>query len=373
MKVVTPRKVAALLVSLLLVSSCNTTDPKQVVPARRPAVVGSDQFVAVRPLPGHTGSRAVTLSDLETGQLTSVVLPQPWHGMTVNATAVDEARRIWVSLSSGPNCTSNVAGCGPQPGSCHGQIVQINPGTGKPTVVVTAPAGQLIGDAQPSPDGKLVAYLEGTCDRSYFNQHIRVRSLATGASWTIGAGLIVCHTLNSLAWTPDSTTLAVVYGASLVTGTHTEYGRGSCAETAPNELATVPALTGATGLPGRLIAVDPGCEAKAATATGTGYAAIEACSAKAGSSDYLGGPAWLLVYNATARVSRRTPIGSCLDGAELRTDTTHTSLLGSSYQFCNPPGTTDPHTVTFTASGPRLSTIINEPNGGEDSISAISG
>lgn len=330
-----------------------TTQP--LAPVMAPAA-----FVAVRARSGQDGSQVVTVSDATTGRIQRVVLPDPWQGMQVNSTAVDAAGEVWVTLASGPRCTSNVAGCGPVPGSCAGEVVKIDPLTGMPTPVLKASSSELIGDAQPSPKGRLLAYLDGSCNRSYFNQHLQVRDLATGRSWSIGTGLAVCHSLGSIGWTLDGSDLVVSYGpSSLTPSTTSSYGYGTCKQSDPNELAVVPALQPAAGLPGNQLPMDPNCQAEAVTATRRGYAAIEAC----GSTDnYLSGPASLVLIDSTFHVTTRSHIGTCVDGAELRADSSGSDLLGSSYQFCNPPGKSPPRFVTFTDTGGGPHNIIDAPN-----------
>jgi hypothetical protein len=338
---------------------------KPFVSARAP-----DTFVAVRGLPGPGGSQAVTISDATTGQIQHLVLPDPWHGMQVNSTAVDSAGGIWVTLASGPRCTSNIAGCGPVPDSCAGEVVRIDPTTGSLAPVLKASGRELIGDAEPSPNGKLVAYLDGSCNRSYFSQHLQVRDIATGQSWSIGSGLTVCHSLGSLAWATGGSHLVVYYGPStLVPGNTGSYGYGPCQQPDPNQLAVVPALQPAAGLPGARVPMDPNCQAEAVTATKGGYAAIEACGP---SHNYLSGSASLVLIDSKLHVTSRSQIGECVDGAELRADSSGSDLLGSSYQFCNPPGTSPPRTVTFTDTGSGPQNVIDVRNGGTNSVVSIS-
>src|SRR5215475_686746 len=208
------RRAVALAVLVVVAAACTsacggTAAIKPFAPVRAP-----QSFVGVRALPGHSGTQAVTISDAIMGRIQRVVLADPWHGMDVVSTAVDAVGRIWVTLANGPRCTSNVAGCGPVPDSCAGEVVRIEPSTGALTTVLKASASELIGDAQPSPDGKLVAYLDGSCDRSFFNQHLRVRDIGSGRSWSIGTGLAVCHSLGRIAWTKDGSHLVVSYGQS---------------------------------------------------------------------------------------------------------------------------------------------------------------
>lgn len=311
------------------------------------------------------------LFEASSGRPVRWLLSEPYHGMSVDATAVDRVGRVWVTLTSGPVCTSDIASCGPKPNSCAGEVITLDPSTDSTATVLTASPGELIADAQPSPDGRYLAYLDGRCDRSYFNQYIRVRNLATGTSQTIGAGLAPCHDLGSLSWRADGTQLAVVYGRSRVNkATAPKYdGVGTCRDPAPSGLTVLAALTAQPGANGPTATADAGCEITAATATRTGYAAIEGCGHP---SSYLSGPVRLLRYSPQLRPTASTSLGRCVDGAALRADDTGTVLLGATYQFCNPPGKPGPKTVAFTDHGHGPTTFYAKPNGGEDAFTAIS-
>ena len=65
-------------------------------------------------------------------------------------------------------------------------------------------------------------------------------------------------------------------------------------------------------------------------------------------------------------------LGACVNGAELRASHTGMSLLGTTYQFCNPPGKPGPKTVAFTDHGHHPTVFYQRLNGGEDAYSAIS-
>jgi hypothetical protein len=309
------------------------------------------------------------LFDASTGGLVRWLLSEPYHAMMVEATAVDHRGRVWVTLTSGPVCTSGVAGCGPKPNSCAGEVIELNPSTGSMVTVLTATRGELIADAEPSPDGQLMAYLDGRCDRSYFNQYIRVRNLTTDASWTIGADLPPCHSLGSLSWVADGTQVVAAYGGSRVKSAGANYGFGGCLAPSAAGLTLVAALKSQPGMNGPTAPADPGCEIAAVTATSAGYAAIEGCGT---GPTYGSGPVRLLRYSPQLRRTAQGSLGRCVDGAELRSDESGTVLLGSTYQFCNPPGKPGPKTIAFTDHGHGPDTFYAAPNRGEDAFRAIS-
>jgi len=329
--------------------------------------VEAGSFVAV-----SEHEQKLGLFETSSGRVIRWILTEPYQGMTVSATAVDHTGRIWATMSSGPACTSDADGCGPKPNSCAGKVITISPSTGAMTTVLAAPPGTLIADAQPSPDGRYLAFLEGRCDRSYFNQYIQVQDLTTGASWTIGADLKPCHSLGSLSWTSDGKHLVAAYGRSLVTsaGAAARYGAGTCLDPAVAKIAVVSAMAGQPRINGPAAAAQAGCEIEGVTATATGYAAIEGCRGAKGS--YLSGAVRLLRYSTNLQRSVEASLGACVNGAEIRTDHTGTALLGTTYQFCNPPGKPGPKTVAFTDHDHSPATFYEQPNGGEDAFSAIS-
>ena len=283
-----------------------------------PPVRAPGAFVAARPLLASiSGPSAITVNNAATGSVAHILMPTSWHGMQANATAVDKTGWVWVTLASSPRCTNDTFTCGFVPGSCAGQVLRLDPKTGKAMPMVTASPDELISDAQPSPNGRYLAYLDGKCSVPS-TEYVRVRDLATGRSWTIGRRLSACTTLGSLAWSASGNDLAV------------EYGPSAC-KTRPNELAIVPALRPAAGLPGRRVRMDANCQADAVAATRTGYAAIEACGAHLG---YRTGPASLLLFNSTLKVTSRSSVGSCLGtDAELSAASKSSDLLIATHQF----------------------------------------
>ena len=365
---------AALAFVAVAVTSCTGSGVRtRPAGASAGAETGTTPGVGVAPgLFVAVSQQKLGLFDASSGHVVRWLLTEPYQGMTVTATAVDHHGRIWATVSRGPACTSNVSGCGPKPDSCAGKVIRLNPLTGAITTILTAPRGALIDDAQPSPDGRYLAFLDGRCDRAYFNQYIRVRDLTTGDSWTIGADLMPCHSLGSLSWAADGKHLVAGYGRSVVTSADAAagYGAGTCLTPAAAGVVVIPALSGAPRVDGPTAAAQAGCAIEAVTATNTGYAAIERCG---GAKDsYLSGPVRLIRYSTHLRRSVETTIGACVDGAELRTDGTGTALLGTTYQFCNPPGRPGPKTVAFTDHRHKPTTFYERPNGGQDVYRAVS-
>ncbi len=375
------RPLAALFAGLMVaVAACGSGasgkgQTLRVVSTPVPTVSAPESFVAVRPLPGRPGSQAVTVSNAHSGAIESVVIPASEKGMRVDGTAVDGSGRIWVTFAGGPRCAgsggASAGPCLPQGNSCAGEVIRIDPPSGAVDVVLKASNSQLIGQARPSPDGKMLAYLDAPCSRSYFNQHVQVEDLASGRTWGIGTDLMVCHDLHSLGWAPDGQDLIVSYGASRLAGHAPDsYGASSCTNPSADQVALVPALRAASDLPGRRISLDAGCQADAVAATATGYAAIEACGSA--SDRYLTGPASLVRLSPALGVTSQTPIGACVDGAELGSNPAGTDLIGTTYQYCHTSGRPQPRTVTFTDTSSGVKTVIDIPNGGENAVSSVS-
>jgi hypothetical protein len=289
------------------------------------------------------------ITDTSTGRLLRRLHSGPWDGMQVFGTTVDGRGRVWVTLSAGPRFRDNSLGGNPQPDSCRSEVLRIDP-SGAVHVVLRGRKDVQISQATPSPDGFRLAYLTAPCARWYENQSIRVDDLGSGRHITIGAGLMPCHLLSAPRWSPDGRTLAFAYGPSDPTPDPVPHGSNVCLTPLPSRVAVVPADHAQAFIGGSTVpAPDSGCEIATATPDAAGVAAVEAC----GGDAYLSGPVRLLRYSPTLRLLDRTPIGKCANGTEIVADHTGTKLLVSSYQFCNPPGVPDSHTVVYTASASR--------------------
>lgn len=146
-------------------------------------------------------------------------------------------------------------------------------------------------------------------------------------------------------------------------------GAGICSEPARATLTIVPALTGQPGFTGVSAAAETDCAIDSVAAARTGYAAIEEC---AGHKPHHTFPVRLLRFSTSLQRTVEATLGQCGDGTELATSQDGKSILGTTYQFCNPPGTIPPHTVTFVADGHGARTIYQQPNGGTDTFQSIS-
>ncbi|MGH9087845.1 MAG: hypothetical protein ACRDYZ_06990, partial [Acidimicrobiales bacterium] len=316
-----------------------------------PPVHAPTSFVAVRAAPGQGGLPEVTVDSAATGDVERVVMPAVVDGLSTGATAVDRRGRIWLTLAHGPRsrCQGNATcatgpGGNTVPGTCASAVVRLSPQTGAAKFVLIGSADETLEDAQPSPNGKLLAYVRATCTREG-RQYLVVDDLSTGRSWTIGKALPPCHRFDSLAWTPDGAALVLDLRASL----GRVGGSARCGTATPNGLAVVPALEPAHGLPGRQVRMRPNCQVNAVTGTATGFAAIEVCGRKQGYPTGATGPASLVRFDSALRVSSRSSIGKCAwTSGELGADPSGSEVLGLVGQHC-PTTVTHPwSTMLFT-------------------------
>jgi len=242
-----------------------------------PPPVNTSHFYAIwSTAPAHTP--VIEEFSVKTGQpiraVASVLASALWVGDLVQA----PDGWIWFTESSGPRLRNDTAGGDPEPNSCSGAAVKLDPGTGRQTVVFHTPRAVWFDAAVPSPNGRFVAYQTGPCARSYFNAHFVIRDLRTGRQWSIGQDARTCHDLSWAAWTPDGQTLLFGYGPSaLAAGVASQEGYGTCQASEPDELATVSALSPASIRSVSLTAAPKGCGYVEGVSDTWGILALETC------------------------------------------------------------------------------------------------
>ncbi len=288
----------------------------------------------------HAETPSLIVASAGDGSVLDVLHSLPWDQMNVNGTALGPHNSIWVTLNRGPTYTSDVAGGAPAPNTCASEVVNLDPHDGKADVVLSGNNNELISDATPSPNGKLLAYLQSGCATGYFDSWLTVKDLSTGDSWEIGAGLPRCHVLSDPVWRTDSEHIVVTYGQAS-TPSYTG-ASGTCSPPNPSVMAIIPATTGAKELPSGTVtaAADDGCEISAAVPIAGGYAAIEHC----GANLFISGPVRLIRYTSSVQMLSSIDLGECEDGADLAVDRSGQDLIGSAYLYCNPPGNQPPLT-----------------------------
>jgi hypothetical protein len=283
----------------------------------------------------------IAISDAHTGNVVSVLHQLPWDGMEPTGLNIDSAGELWITLSTGPRCSSDINGCGPLPGTCRSEILVANPATGAVRTVLQGGDNELISDAVPSSDGRRVAFLHSGCADFFFTNDLVVRDVSTGQQTVIGGDLPPCHVLAQPHWSTDSSRLAVVYGPAS-TAPSPGAGYGSCSAPLPSSLVLVSASASQPTITGRTAPADPGCDTQTGVPTANGYVAIEHCGS---APSFIDGTVEMVSYNDNFKAVARTPLGPCEDGASLAVDRTGQDVLVSTYQYCNPPGTTQPRTV----------------------------
>jgi hypothetical protein len=267
------------------------------------------------------------------GALASVVTGSGAH---VAHPHVDTRGDVWLTFSSGPRCTSGIAGCGPAPNSCSGTAVRFDPTTGSTTTELTFPSSILVSDTLPSPDGRLVAMTTGGCATSFFNEHVVVRDQRSGRQWTIGADAAPCHALGDPAWNPSGSQLVFPYGPSVLSR-HAHVTGGTCQAPRFSRLVVVPAGRSSQTAAWKLIPAHHGCSYQAATFDRWGIAAIEGCVQGEPSGQYSvnGGNAYLVQLNARHHVMLRLKLARGYNEGDIANDPRTGTVLVSEYQGAN--------------------------------------
>ena len=267
-----------------------------------------------------------------TGRVIRQVAPAQRDGMQVAGISRADGHSLLVTYARGPACTSDIAGCGPRPNTCGARVVRINIETGTTTTVWRLGADQLLGSARLSPDGSMLAALASPCVPSYFNDHLVVRRMTDGATWTIGAGLPRCHLLGAPQWAGNGAQLLVTYAPA--TGTTPYSGAdGTCSSFGDSSLKIVDATKPQPELAGPGLAPAPTCSWQATATTSTDVFAVQACGHDANRLD---GPVSLIRLSTALRSTGRWSVGRCTGGNNLTASPTQGVLLAA-YLFCNPP------------------------------------
>ena len=289
-------------------------------------------FVAQWSSPATGKQPVLAVFSSTTGELLGRLGNLPGWPATISGPIADAETGLWYSVSTGPRVRSDVAGGDPAPDSCHSAIRRWNPTTRQPSTVLRAGPRTLIGGVAPSRDGTELAYLAEPCT-GYFDWHIVVRDLRTGATHTLAADALDCHNTSLPSWSPGGSQLAFAWGPSpLAPGDHAP-APGTCVPPLPGALAVVPVTQRAAPTGAELHPATPGCGYVTAAYDAWGIVAIETC----GSSGL--GVARLVQWSQGLSPVLQLSVPARADGVSLAADPTGTSVLVTEYQApaTNPP------------------------------------
>jgi len=269
---------------------------------------------------------------------------------------------LLVTYSRGPACSSGVAGCGPRPGTCGAEVLQVATNSGKATLLWRVGSDQLLHSAELSPNGKSLVALASPCVPSYFNDHLAVRRITDGHTWTTGASTPRCHGISRPHWTTDSAHVLLAYappaGKAAYTGSD-----GTCNSSGDSSLKLVDVTRPKPDITGPTLAPRPGCTWQASAPSNRDVYAIQACGSD---SSRLDGAATLIQLSASFQQLHQWPVGQCTDGNSLAADPTQGVVLAV-YLFCNPPPRgqlpQDPQTVLDRLSGKELRHVSTTSGG----------
>jgi hypothetical protein len=239
---------------------------------------------------------------------------------------------IWYSESKGPLARGRGAGGNPEPNSCGGAAMKMNPQNGQSFVVFRTPPSVSFSGVVPSPSGRYVVYETGQCNRSYFNTYFVVRDLVTGRRWSIGADAGVCHGFSAPAWTSDGRFI-FGYAPSLVRqGQAHEYGYGFCLAPAQPELAVISATSPTSIRSATLMQAPRHCGYLEAVPDAWGVLALKACAlGGAGPYNDIGATA-LVQLNAHFKVTGRWNLPPGQDGTSLAASPNGRLILIDEYE-----------------------------------------
>jgi hypothetical protein len=283
--------------------------------------------------------------------------------MLVNGLARFSQDSLLVTYSTGPLCSSNIAGCGPRPNTCGAEVDTLNLNTGAIKVLWQVGRNQRLSAAQLSPDGTKIAALASPCVPSYYNDHLVVRRLSDGVSWSIGSQLPRCHVMGAPQWSADGAHLLVTYAPA--TGTQPYAGGdGFCATTiGDRNIVEVEASHQQPMITGVTKTAPVGCMYEAIASSGMGAYAVQACGTD---SLRMQGPATLVRLDQALRVTQRWPIGPCSGDNGIAADPAKGVILAA-YLFCNddlgPQQLGDPITALDRVDGAALRRVASVHSG----------
>jgi hypothetical protein len=336
---------------------------------------GGRAFVSVWPVRGAKGRRVIERFSLRSGRPTGVLDGRLPATADLSEPIADRHGAVWFTESSGPRCAfAHSIDCGPPaPRTCASRVIELPP-SGAARTVLSYPPTELVAGASPDPAGDEIALVQATsCTASYFDDHYVVRSLRSGASWSIGADARPCHLLSTPGWNAAGTVLVFTFGASrLKAGERQPVGAGgpSCPQPRPANIVLAPAGRASRTSSWTVIAHHVGCEYESAAFDRTGIAAFEACAPRhrpGPANDFLG-PAYVVQLAVSGRVEFRVPLAVGANPGSVASDPATGELLVSQNQTYRQHKPT--HNFVWQLSGHRLRLVGRYPFTGQGVFAA---
>jgi hypothetical protein len=248
--------------------SCSAATPKGV------GALSASSFAAIN------AKGAAVLFSTRAGSAGHQLLPATLDKEQLVDIARDGSRGLIATYSVGPAITSGVAGGDPKPGTCRGQVDRLDLDTGHISELVSVGPNMLVSSVRPNPARTELAMLVSPCVPSYFNQHIEVRRIADGTTWSIGGELPRCHFVGVPAWTKGGRDLLVPYGKAI--GSRPVTGQdGVCPDMHRTGLMQVAAQKGQPGLTGLFRNIASHCSYGSVASHGNVTYAIRRCNRNA--------------------------------------------------------------------------------------------
>lgn len=298
-----------------------------------PAGLPAGYFVAA-------DASTVDMVSASTGQVEHVLAPITRGRMDVKGLAL-EGQTLYVTYAAQERCTSGVAGCAPAEHSCGAEVDRFDLTTGSRKVVWRVGADVSLANAVPSPDQSRIVAQSAVCGHSYFNEHLVVRDLRSGAEVSLGAQLPRCHSLQDPRWTSNGTQLLVIYAAARPSPAG-GVPEGVCSVLGAAGVVTLDPTRENPGLNGVRRAPPPGCGYESLATRAAYVYAVATC-----------GPARKATLQRLDRnlaPRQAWPLGSSSDGSSIAIDTTG-DVLVADYQ------SNRPQTVLDKVTGGRLTQV----------------
>ena len=337
---ITGTLVVAVLIGALLVVLARAGSPSQV--ADNPSTHLKSVRTVENAMPSDFLARWSTrargnvleLFSTESGRPLSEIIDFP-HAIgspTIEGPFRAGSGNVWLTATSGPSATSNIAGGDPQPNSCSATVTALSPLTHRSTVIFRAPVSVQFGDAVPNPTGERFAYLDAGCSTGFMNAHVVIRSTTSGTKVTIGNHALPCHVISTPSWSPNSSLLTFAYSPSVLKPGSTFVPRGYCQAPAAGEIAVVSTSRSSEIVAGELTKAPPGCQYTESAFDSPGMVAVESCGPIGRSSTHL------VQLNSRRRVLLRIALKPNSDPTSISVSPNGRYVLVNEYQAGALPG-----------------------------------